>query len=148
MSEVDHLLMFKDYLYFFLYELFFPLPFFYWVLGLHTKENVLYVAKKDTNDYLISDECIIDSVNLISIHHPTFCTAKFRYHSKEIPVILEYLSNNQIRVKYVDMAGYTTYLEITKRRFRCKECNKIFTENNYINNPGKKISIKLEQKIL
>ena len=53
-----------------------------------------------------------------------------------------------IRVKYLDMAGYTTYLEITKRRFRCKECNKIFTENNYINNPGKKISIKLEQKIL
>lgn len=78
------------------------------VVGKNTKENVLYVAKKDTNDYLISDECIIDSVNLISIHHPTFCTAKFRYHSKEIPVILEYLSNNQIRLKYNSKASSVT----------------------------------------
>lgn len=44
------------------------------------------------------------------------------------------------------MAGYTTYLEITKRRFRCKECNKIFTENNYINNPGKKNINKIRAK--
>ena len=58
MSEVDHLLMFKDYLYFFLYELFFPLPFFYWVLGLHTKENVLFKLSITVYDITIYNENI------------------------------------------------------------------------------------------
>lgn len=53
-----------------------------------------------------------------------------------------------IRVKYLEMAGYPTYLEVYKRRFNCKKCKKIFTENNYINGNGKNMSLKLEQKIL
>lgn len=53
-----------------------------------------------------------------------------------------------IRIKYLDMAGYKTYLIVYKRRFNCKKCNKRFTENNYINRAQKKISLKLEQKIL
>ena len=56
----------------------------------------------------MSDECIIDNINLISIHHPIFCTAKFRYHSKDVPVSLEYLENNEIRVKYSGGASSVT----------------------------------------
>ena len=78
------------------------------VVGKNIKENILYVAEKDDNDYLASDECIIDNVNLISIHHPSFCTAKFRYHSKEIPVSLEYLENDRIRVSYSGGASSVT----------------------------------------
>lgn len=78
------------------------------VVGKNIKENILYVAESDNNDYLMSDECIIDNVNLISIHHPTFCTAKFRYHSKDVPVSLEYLENNEIRVKYSGEASSVT----------------------------------------
>ena len=53
-----------------------------------------------------------------------------------------------ITIKYLDMAGYATYLKVYKRRFRCKECKKIFTENNYINGSGKRMSLRLEQKVL
>jgi transposase len=55
---------------------------------------------------------------------------------------------NPVRIKYLDIAGYTTYLEVYKRRFNCKQCNKIFTEANYINEMKKTLSLKLEQKIL
>ena len=41
-----------------------------------------------------------------------------------------------------------TCLKVYKRRFNCLKCSKRFTENNYINNKGKKLSLKLEQKVL
>ena len=53
-----------------------------------------------------------------------------------------------IEVKYLKIVGYTTYLKVYKRRFHCHNCNKIFTENDYINGTKKKISLKTEQKIL
>ena len=53
-----------------------------------------------------------------------------------------------IKIKYLDMSGYTTYLMIYKRRFNCKECGKRFTEDNYINGTKKTLSRKLEQKNL
>jgi len=53
-----------------------------------------------------------------------------------------------IRIKYLDIAGYTTYLMVYKRRFNCSSCGKRFTESNYINGKGKTISLKLERKIL
>ena len=53
-----------------------------------------------------------------------------------------------IRVKYLDISGYQTYLLVYKRRFNCTNCNKRFTENNYVNGAGKRMSLKLEQKIL
>ena len=43
---------------------------------------------------------------------------------------------------------FITYLKVYKRRFNCLKCSKRFTENNYINNKGKKLSLKLEQKVL
>ena len=53
-----------------------------------------------------------------------------------------------MRIKYLDMAGYITYLMVYKRRFNCPHCGKRFTENNFINGMKKTISYKVEQKIL
>ena len=53
-----------------------------------------------------------------------------------------------IKIKYLKMAEYTTYLVIYKRRFNCKNCLKRFTESNYINGVKKTLSNKLIQKIL
>ena len=53
-----------------------------------------------------------------------------------------------ILVKYLDIAGYTTYLKVYKRRFDCSNCGKRFTEDNFINENKKTISLKVEQKIL
>ena len=69
-------------------------------VGKNVKENILYVADGDENDYLYSDSCIIDNVNFISDIRPNKCTAKFRYRQKDNDVELEYLDNNEILVKY------------------------------------------------
>ena len=70
------------------------------VVGKNLKENILYVAFGDENEYLYSDSCIIDNVNFISDERPEKCSAKFRYRQKDNDVILEYLDNNEILVKY------------------------------------------------
>ena len=53
-----------------------------------------------------------------------------------------------IKIKYLDMAGYTSYLMVHKRRFNCSNCGKRFTEENFVNGTKKTVSYKLEQKIL
>jgi tRNA-specific 2-thiouridylase len=70
------------------------------VVGKNVKENILYVADGDENDYLYSDSCIIDNINFISDERPTKCTAKFRYRQKDNEVELVYINDNEILVKY------------------------------------------------
>ena len=79
----------------------------HFVCGKDVKNNILYVTIGD-EEYLYSDECIISNVNYISSIKPTFCTAKFRYRSKDIPVELEYLSDDKIKVKYPSRAKSVT----------------------------------------
>ena len=48
----------------------------------------------------MSDEAIISDMNYISSTKPTFATCKFRYRGEDIPIEIEYLENNKIKVKY------------------------------------------------
>lgn len=80
----------------------------HYVCGKNVKDNILYVAFGDDNKYLMSDECIIDNINFISPTHPTFCTAKFRYRGEDHPVELEYINDNEIKVKYKGLAKAAT----------------------------------------
>lgn len=80
----------------------------HFVVGKNVEKNTLYVAFGNDPESLYSDECIIDNVNLISHHHPTFCTAKFRYRGPDYEVILEYLENNKIRVRYPERVKAVT----------------------------------------
>jgi tRNA-uridine 2-sulfurtransferase len=77
------------------------------VVGKDLTNNILYVALGDDNEYLYSDEAIIDTVNLISDLRPTECTAKFRYRQIDIPVRLEYLEDGTIKVKYNNVKAVT-----------------------------------------
>ena len=72
----------------------------HYVCGKDVQTNILYVAFGESNEYLISDECVLEEVNMISATNPTFCTAKFRYRGEDYPVHLEYLENQQMIVKY------------------------------------------------
>lgn len=72
----------------------------HFVVGKNVEKNELYVAFGDDPETLYSTECIIENVNFISPNHPTFCLAKFRYRGPDNEVILEYLENNCILVKY------------------------------------------------
>lgn len=69
------------------------------VVGKDLKENILYISYGNT-DYLISDSCIVDTVNFNSDKRPVDCTAKFRYRQPDNAVSLEYLENGNILVKY------------------------------------------------
>ena len=77
------------------------------VVGKNLKDNILYVAIGEDNEYLYSDSCIIDTVNFNCSERPTKCTAKFRYRAKDYPVELEYLDNGEIRVKYDNIKAVT-----------------------------------------
>ncbi|MGM9834458.1 MAG: tRNA 2-thiouridine(34) synthase MnmA [Bacilli bacterium] len=80
----------------------------HYVCGKNVEKNILYIAFGEDNEYLISDECIIDNVNFISSTKPVFCTAKFRYRGEDHPVELTYLDDGTIKVKYVGGAKAVT----------------------------------------
>ncbi len=80
----------------------------HYVCGKSVKNNILYVAFGETNDYLMSDECLISNINFISATHPTFALAKFRYRGEDHPVELEYISDDCIKVKYKGLAKSVT----------------------------------------
>lgn len=69
------------------------------VVGKDLTKNILYIALGEENEYLFSDEAIIDTINWISKTKPFECTVKFRYRQADIPVKVEYL-DNEIIVKY------------------------------------------------
>lgn len=79
----------------------------HYVCGKNVEKNELYVAFGSDNKYLLSDEVILENMNFISSTHPSFCTAKFRYRSEDIPVSLEYLDNKEVRVKYDEAKAVT-----------------------------------------
>jgi transposase len=53
-----------------------------------------------------------------------------------------------IELKYLKIVGYDCKINVIKKRFICHKCNKKFTEKLDLNQKGKTISNKLEQKIL
>ena len=86
----------------------------HYVCGKDSKTNTLYVAFGDDSKYLLSDTAIIEDMNFISDKKPKNATAKFRYRSQDIPVEIEYLSDNQIRVKYKDGKSITCSIRWTR----------------------------------
>ena len=80
----------------------------HYVVGKNVSKNILYVAFGEDNEYLYSDACIINNINFISNSRPSECTAKFRYRSKDVPVKLEYLNDNEIKVCYPDKTSGVT----------------------------------------
>ena len=80
----------------------------HYVCGKNVEQNILYVAFGDTNEYLMSDECILENVNLISATHPNFCSAKFRYRGEDVPVQVEYLESNELKISYPNEAKAVT----------------------------------------
>lgn len=70
------------------------------VVGKDLKQNILYISTGNT-DYLISDSCIIDTVNFNCSIRPTKCSAKFRYRQPDTDVTLEYLEDGTVLVNYL-----------------------------------------------
>ena len=72
----------------------------HFVVGKNVEKNILYVAFGEEPEALISDECLIDIVNLINPKHIDKCVAKFRYRGPDNDVFLTYNEDGTITVKY------------------------------------------------
>jgi tRNA-specific 2-thiouridylase len=77
------------------------------VVGKDLNKNILYVGFGSDHEYLYSDEAIIEKINFISDKRPNKCNAKFRYRQKDNEVEIDYLDNNEIRVKYNNLKAVT-----------------------------------------
>lgn len=77
------------------------------VVGKDIDKNILYVGIGSNTDYLISDSCVLDNVNLFNddINNDNL-TAKFRYRQKEVPVKVEKI-NDKLLVKYNNVKSVT-----------------------------------------
>ncbi len=69
------------------------------VVGKDLSKNILYICIGEDNDYLVSDSCVVDTINYLGDEKVTECNAKFRYRQEDIPVTLEWL-DNEVIVKY------------------------------------------------
>lgn len=64
------------------------------------QNNILYVATGDENNYLYSSSAIIEDFNFLTEERPKECTCKFRYRQKDIPIQVEYLNQNILKLTY------------------------------------------------
>jgi len=77
------------------------------VVGKDLNKNILYISFGEDTKYLISNSCVIDTVNFNCSDRPVSCTAKFRYRQKDYPVKLDYLDNGEIIVNYDNVKSVT-----------------------------------------
>lgn len=80
----------------------------HYVVGKNVQKNELYIAFGEDSEYLYSDACTISNVNWLSDKIPSTCTAKFRYRSKDVPVKLMKIDDNNWKVSYKDMTTGVT----------------------------------------
>ncbi len=70
------------------------------VVGKDLNKNILYVCIGEDNDYLITDSCIVDTVNWLGDKKINECSVKFRYRQQDNEVQLKWLDDGNILVTY------------------------------------------------
>lgn len=74
----------------------------YFVAAKSLEKNELYVVRGEDNPLLYSDYCLAEKMNWLSYipNFPHKCHAKFRYRQADIPVTIEDLGENKIKIIY------------------------------------------------
>lgn len=82
----------------------------WFVIGKRPKDNVLLVGQGDDQEYLYSNECTVINVNWMDKKFLGIkqCTAKFRYRQQDIKVIIEFVNDNTLQVKYPEKSRAVT----------------------------------------
>ncbi len=73
----------------------------WFVVKKDVKKNILYVAMGDDNEYLLCEEVIVKDANFfieVNDNDKIECNAKFRYRQNDIPVFIEKVDKNTIKV--------------------------------------------------
>lgn len=83
----------------------------WFVVGKDVQTNVLYVTNGSESDWLLSDSCIVSGVNWFSGVRPTkdmVCSAKFRYRQPDHDVIIRFIDDMTVFVRYPQLASAVT----------------------------------------
>ena len=74
----------------------------WFIVKKNIKNNILYVASGDDNEYLNSDRCIVKEVNFITYKPKDgeHITVKFRYRQKDNGVTIHYLDDGSVELIY------------------------------------------------
>jgi len=81
----------------------------WYVLGKDLQRNILLVGRGGNHDHLYSNRAIINNINWLSEDFLELqCTAKFRYRSADVKVIITKLNNDTFEVYYPDKAKAVT----------------------------------------
>lgn len=75
----------------------------WFVVGKDVEKNILYVANGNESDWLFTTSCIISNVNWLPLNKPKsdyVCTAKFRYRQVDNDVILQFVDDSTILLRY------------------------------------------------
>ena len=79
------------------------------VVGKDLKNNILYTALGQDNEYLQSDSCIIDNLNILEpLDFTKTYTAKFRYRQKDNSITIEKINDNELLIKYPQKVSSVT----------------------------------------
>jgi len=77
----------------------------WFVMGKNIAENVLIVGQGHEHDYVYANEAMVTDVNWIGsdrFEGICFCTAKFRYRQKDVPVEIEWIGEAMLRVRCLE----------------------------------------------
>ena len=82
----------------------------WFVIGKNLKDNTLLVGQGKHNELLYSNRIITSNVNFFNElpKNGTQITAKFRYRSKDVPVVLNWLDEDKFEVRTLEPAWAVT----------------------------------------
>lgn len=75
----------------------------WFVVGKDVEKNILYVTNGDESDWLFTDSCLVSGVNWLGAERPLgdyVCTAKFRYRQPDNDVVLRFIDDTTVYVRY------------------------------------------------
>lgn len=75
----------------------------WFVVGKDVEKNILYVTNGNESDWLYTDSCIVSGVNWFSGERPSgdfACTAKFRYRQPDHDVVLRFIDDTTVFLRY------------------------------------------------
>ncbi len=79
----------------------------HYVCGKNVAKNILYVAFGEDNSYLYSDACTLENINLMAPLPPKL-HAKFRYRGEDVPIVVEKVTNQEIKISEPELAKSVT----------------------------------------